>query len=118
MQKNKEVKPIEQQKFRSGNRRKAGYRSNEQERTGNVLQHIACKDIRAFRTAANGTVRSREVAMPYRNAKIYSDGSHYIAIPQATNPQRRKKCPERTVCTGTEMQTMTDKTEEKRLRSL
>ena len=51
--------------------------------------------------------------MPYRNAKIYSDGSHYIAIPQTTNPQRRKKRPERTVRTGTEMQTMTDKTETK-----
>lgn len=49
--------------------------------------------------------------MPYRNAKIYSDGSHYIAIPQATNPQRRKKRPERTVCTGTEMQTAKNKTD-------
>ena len=49
--------------------------------------------------------------MPYRNAKIYNDGSHYIAIPQTTNPHRRKKSPERTVCTGTEMQTTTDKTE-------
>ena len=48
--------------------------------------------------------------MPYRNAKIYSDGSHYIAIPQTTNPQRRKKSPERIVCAGTEMQTTTDKT--------
>lgn len=51
--------------------------------------------------------------MPYRNAKIYSDGSHYIAIPQTTNPQRRKKSPERTVCAGTEMQTMTDKIDDR-----
>lgn len=51
--------------------------------------------------------------MPYRNAKIYNDGSHYIAIPQTTNPHRRKKRPERTVCTGTEMQTTTDKAETK-----
>lgn len=29
--------------------------------------------------------------MPYRNAKIYSDGSHYIAIPQTNNSNKKKK---------------------------
>lgn len=29
--------------------------------------------------------------MPYSQAKIYFDGSHYIAIPQTFNPYRRKK---------------------------
>ena len=49
--------------------------------------------------------------MPYRNAKVYNDGSHFIAIPQTSSPHRRKKSPERTVCTGKELQTRTDKTE-------
>lgn len=50
--------------------------------------------------------------MPYRNAKIYNDGSHYIAIPQTNNPTKRKKSPTKTVCTGTELQTKENKTGE------
>ena len=49
--------------------------------------------------------------MPYRSAKIYNDGSHYIAIPQTDNPTKRKKSPTKTVCAGTELQTSTNKTE-------
>ena len=49
--------------------------------------------------------------MPYRNAKIYNDGSHYIAIPQTNNLIKKKKNPTKTVCTGTELQTKTNKTE-------
>ena len=49
--------------------------------------------------------------MPYRSAKVYNDGSHYIAIPQTNNPTRRKKSPIMTVCTGTELQTATNKTD-------
>lgn len=29
--------------------------------------------------------------MPYKDAKIYCDGSHYIAIPKITRPKRPKK---------------------------
>lgn len=49
--------------------------------------------------------------MPYRSAKIYNDGSHYIAIPQTNNTTRRKKSPTRTVCTGTELQIAKNKTD-------
>lgn len=49
--------------------------------------------------------------MPYRSAKVYNDGSHYIAIPQTNNPTKQKKNPTKTVCTGTELQTKTNKTE-------
>ena len=54
--------------------------------------------------------------MPYRNAKVYNDGSHFIAIPQTSSPHRRKKSPERTICTGKELQTHTDKTEKETAR--
>lgn len=53
--------------------------------------------------------------MPYRSAKIYNDGSHYIAIPQTDNLIKKKKSPTKIVCTGKELQTATNKTE-KRLR--
>ena len=49
--------------------------------------------------------------MPYRSAKVYNDGSHYIAIPQTNNSTRRKKNPTKTVCTGKELQTATNKTD-------
>lgn len=49
--------------------------------------------------------------MPYRSAKIYNDGSHYIAIPQTNNPTKRKKSPIKTVCTGKKLQTATNKTD-------
>ena len=49
--------------------------------------------------------------MPYRSAKVYNDGSHYIAIPQTNNSTKRKKNPTKTVCTGTELQTKTNKTD-------
>lgn len=49
--------------------------------------------------------------MPYRSAKVYNDGSHYIAIPQTNNPTKQKKRPTKTVCTGTELQTAKNKTE-------
>ena len=49
--------------------------------------------------------------MPYRSAKIYNDGSHYIAIPQTDNSIKKKKNPIKTVCTGTELQTAKNKTE-------
>ena len=29
--------------------------------------------------------------MPYRNCKVYSDGSHFIAIPHTTRPKRKAK---------------------------
>ncbi len=29
--------------------------------------------------------------MFYKDAKVYSDGSHYIAIPHTTNPTKRKR---------------------------
>ena len=54
--------------------------------------------------------------MPYRNAKVYNDGSHFIAIPQTSSSAQRKKSPERTVCTGKELQTRTDKTEKETAR--
>ena len=50
--------------------------------------------------------------MPYRSAKVYNDGSHYIAIPQTDNPTRRKKSPTMTICAGTELQTKTNKADE------
>lgn len=31
--------------------------------------------------------------MSYGRCKIYSDGSHFIAIPHTTNPHRRRKHP-------------------------
>ena len=49
--------------------------------------------------------------MPYRSAKIYNDGSHYIAIPQTNNSTKRKKNPTKTVYTGKELQTATNKTD-------
>lgn len=49
--------------------------------------------------------------MPYRSAKVYNDGSHYIAIPQTDNSIKKKKNPIKTVCTGTELQTAKNKTE-------
>lgn len=49
--------------------------------------------------------------MPYRSAKVYNDGSHYIAIPQTNNSTRRKKNPTKTVCTGKKLQTATNKTD-------
>ena len=49
--------------------------------------------------------------MPYRSAKVYNDGSHYIAIPQTNNPTKQKKNPTRTVCTGKELQTAKNKTD-------
>ena len=49
--------------------------------------------------------------MPYRSAKVYNDGSHYIAIPQTNNPTKQKKNPTKTVCTGKELQTATNKTD-------
>ena len=54
--------------------------------------------------------------MPYRSAKVYNDGSHYIAIPQTNNSTKRKKNPTKTVCTGKKLQTAKNKTD-KRLRS-
>lgn len=53
--------------------------------------------------------------MPYRSAKVYNDGSHYIAIPQTNNPTKQKKNPTKKVCTGKKLQTAKNKTE-KRLR--
>lgn len=50
--------------------------------------------------------------MPFKDAKIYSDGSHYIAIPKTSNPYRRKKDTPQEVCAGQKNQT-TDKTENK-----
>lgn len=39
---------------------------------------------------------AEEVFMPYGKCKIYSDGSHYIAIPHTVNPHgRRRKEPVR-----------------------
>lgn len=49
--------------------------------------------------------------MPYISAKVYNDGSHYIAIPQTNNSTKQKKNPTKTVCTGTELQTAKNKTE-------
>lgn len=49
--------------------------------------------------------------MPYRSAKVYNDGSHYIAIPQTNNSTKQKKNPTKTVCTGTELQTAKNKTD-------
>lgn len=51
--------------------------------------------------------------MPFKDAKIYSDGSHYIVIPKTSNPYRRKKDTPQEVCTGRENQT-TNKTENKK----
>ena len=31
--------------------------------------------------------------MPYGECKIYSDGSHFIAIPHTTRPYRKRKKP-------------------------
>lgn len=33
----------------------------------------------------------RKKIMPYRNCKVYSDGSHFIAIPHTTRPKRKAK---------------------------
>ena len=49
--------------------------------------------------------------MPYRSAKVYNDGSHYIAIPQTDNLIKKKKNPTKTVSTGKELQTKTNKTD-------
>lgn len=34
---------------------------------------------------------AEEVFMPYGKCKIYSDGSHYIAIPHTVNPHGRRR---------------------------
>ena len=52
--------------------------------------------------------------MPYRNAKIYSDGSHYIAIPQTNNSNKKKKSPVKGVCEGKVTQALNGKTENKK----
>lgn len=52
--------------------------------------------------------------MPYRNAKIYSDGSHYIAIPQTNNSDKKKKSPVKGVCEGKVTQALNGKTENKK----
>lgn len=52
--------------------------------------------------------------MPYRNAKIYSDGSHYIAIPQTNNLNKKKKSPVKGVCDGKVTQALNGKTENKK----
>ena len=52
--------------------------------------------------------------MPYRNAKIYSDGSHYIAIPQANNSNKKKKSPVKGVCEGKVTKALNVKTENKK----
>lgn len=52
--------------------------------------------------------------MPYRNAKIYSDGSHYIAIPQTNNSNKKKKSPVKGVCEGRVTQALNGKTENKK----
>ena len=54
--------------------------------------------------------------MPYRNAKIYSDGSHYIAIPQTNNSNKKKKSPVKGVCEGKVTQALNGKTENKKSR--
>lgn len=47
--------------------------------------------------------------MPYGECKIYSDGSHFIAIPHTTNPYRRqKKPPEEEITVIDEQQKVTD----------
>ena len=51
--------------------------------------------------------------MPYKHAKIYSDGSHYLAIPQSTNPIGKRKRP-KTVCEGKVKQAFNAKTENKK----
>lgn len=44
--------------------------------------------------------------MPYGECKIYSDGSHYIAIPHTTNPyRRRRKPPEKEIAVKKETNT-------------
>ena len=52
--------------------------------------------------------------MPYRNAKIYSDGSHYIAIPQTNNSNKKKKSLVKGVCEGKVTQALNGKTENKK----
>ena len=47
--------------------------------------------------------------MPYGSAKVYNDGSHYIAIPQTTRPERKKN-PMKKVCSGKGLQTVKNKT--------
>ena len=47
--------------------------------------------------------------MPYGSAKVYNDGSHYIAIPQTTRPERKKN-PMKKVCLGKGLQMVKDKT--------
>jgi len=42
--------------------------------------------------------------MPYAECKVYSDGSHYIAIPYEPNPRRRRRKPPEEVITVTEEQ--------------
>ena len=49
--------------------------------------------------------------MTYRSAKIYNDGSHYIAIPQTNNSTKQKKNPIKIACTGKKLQTATNKTD-------
>lgn len=108
---NKEVTPIEQRNDQGSKHRKAGYRGDEQKRTEYVLCNAFKPTIFTFQTAESGSIRSKEVAMPYRSAKVYNDGSHYIAIPQTNNSTKQKKSPTKTICTGTELQTKTNKTE-------
>lgn len=108
---NKEVTPIEQRNDQGSKCRKAGYRSNERKRTEHILCNAFKSNIFSFQTAASGSTRSKEVAMTYRSAKVYNDGSHYIAIPQTNNSTKQKKRPTKTVCTGTELQTVKNKTD-------
>ena len=43
--------------------------------------------------------------MPYANCKIYSDGSHYIAIPHTTRPYKPRRKPKEEVITVSEEST-------------
>ena len=44
--------------------------------------------------------------MFYKDAKVYSDGSHYIAIPHTSNPCKRKRVIETPVEVPEEAQTI------------
>lgn len=50
--------------------------------------------------------------MFYKDAKVYSDGSHYIAIPHTSNPCKRKRVVETPVEVPEDMQTISVSSDE------
>ena len=86
---NKEVTPIEQRNDQGSKHRKAGYRSDERKRTEYFLCNAFKSNIFSFQTAASGSIRSKEVAMPLYKQKNPVEGVYclYWRSRRESNPR-------------------------------